>query len=613
MNPFSRDPFSEKPEGLGGRMAGLPRRVKWAAITLAVLALGFVSWLTVDGLNAKSNLEQAQSNAQQAKDALLNSDSEGAARFAESAQFHARQAQSSTHSLPWNVIAALPWVGSPLKATQQISDVVVGLADDILVPGAGIGAALSPDRLIEGTKINLKLLREEEPRLNELSAAAAELNDQAQSIADPAYLSLIRTARAELQDQISRLAKVLSDAAIAAELAPSMLGADGPRTYLVALQNNAEARGTGGLLGGFGILVFNNGTPTVPGLATNTSLGGQSAKVDLGPEFNASYGWTNPYTDFRNSNLSPHFPYAAQIWKSMWDENVSPVDKPVDGVIAIDPVALSYILGAIGPVALPDGETVTRDNVVELMESAAYVKYPTEQESLARKKYLQGVAEAVVKKATSGGIPPRKLLDALAEAVSERRIAVWSSIPAEQTLLEKTPLAHQVPDDAAPFVAVVINNLAGNKMDYYLRRQIEYAADSCQGDTRNSTVTITLENTAPDIPLPEYVAGSEGLAKDLKLEVPKGTMIDSVRLIATKGAKLVSVTANGKKTPANVGRERGHPSFEVQVAIPRGQSGQLVFQLSEPTAPGSPRVPIQPLIDNPNVAISVPECPEPTR
>ena len=55
-----------------------------------------------------------------------------------------------------------------------------------------------------------------------------------------------------------------------------------------------------------------------------------------------------------------------------------------------------------------------------------------------------------------------------------------------------------LPDDPAPYAEVVINNLGGNKMDYYLTRQIEYAADGCDGDTRTSTVTIRLTNTAPD-------------------------------------------------------------------------------------------------------------------
>jgi hypothetical protein len=371
----------------------------------------------------------------------------------------------------------------------------------------------------------------------------------------------------------------------------------------MGFQTNAEARGTGGLLGGFGILRFDNGKPTVDTLAPNTELAGASAAIDLGPEFNAQYGFTNPYTDFRNSNLSSHFPYAAQIWKSMWERDSG---QKADGVIAIDPVALSYILGALGPVTLPDGELITEDNVVELTESTAYIRFPNDQP--ARKRYLQNIANEVVKKLTGRIESPRKMLDALGRAVSERRIAVWSAIPEDQKVLEGTSLAYAIPDDPAPYAEVVINNLAGNKMDYYLKREIDYSADGCDGDTRNSTVTVRLTNTAPDKPLPDYVGGTLGLDPKLGLRVPSETMVTSIRLIATAGAKLLGVTSGDKSVPAIAHQERGHPTFEVQVAIPPGQSGDLVFRLSEPTSPGAPRVPVQPLVDAVAPRVSVPEC-----
>jgi hypothetical protein len=50
------------------------------------------------------------------------------------------------------------------------------------------------------------------------------------------------------------------------------------------------------------------------------------------------------------------------------------------------------------------------------------------------------------------------------------------------------------------------------------------------------------------------------------------------------------------------------PTFEIQVAIPPGTSGELAFHLSEPTSPGVPRVPIQPLVDSVTPAVTVPVC-----
>ena len=525
--------------------------------------------------------------------------------MADDALMQAQSARNATHSLAWNLVSAVPWLGSPFKTGQQVTDVVLGLASDVLRPAADVGIAISPERLYRDGRVDVNLLRSQESELSELSASAIRLNGDAGAITDPRYVSIMSDARADLQNQISNITSIIENAALAARLAPTMMGADGPRTYFMGFQTNAEARGTGGLLGGYGILRFDNGIPTVDTLAPNTDLSDAVAPIDFGLEYDEQYGYAQPFTDFRNSNLSPHFPYAAQIWKAMWAEQTG---MEVDGVIAIDPVALSYILGAVGPVTMADGEVVASENVVELTESTAYVRFPTDQ--VARKQYLQDIANAVVTKMTGSVQSPRKLLDALGKAVSERRIAVWSASPAEQELLQQTPLAHSLPGDDAPYAAVVINNLGGNKLDYYLDTHIEYAADDCRGETRASTVNVKLTNMVPDEPLPAYVTSAGGLAPELLIAVPPGTNITSVRLFATKGAELSAAILNGQRVPAILNAERGHPVFEVQVIIPPQQSADISFQFSEPTVPGAPRAPSQPLVNTVAPKVSVPACGE---
>ncbi|WP_235674729.1 DUF4012 domain-containing protein [Mycolicibacterium pulveris] len=569
-------------------------------VLLVVLAFG--SWLAYEAVQAKSNLEQARQAVREARESLLKGDSDATSQWVDKAEGHANKARNATHSLPWNISAAIPWLGSPLKTGQQIADVVQALAVDVMQPSADVAEALSPDRLLEGGRVDVQLLRDSAPKLNEISAAAAELEDQANAIGEPTYFSALADARTQLQEQSANVTGLLRYTDLAAKLAPPMMGADGPRSYFMAFQTNAEARGTGGLLGGFGVLRFDNGKPTVDNLGPNTELHGASSSLNLGPEFAQQYGFANPFTDFRNSNFSAHFPYAAQIWRSMWAEQSG---MTVDGVIAIDPVALSYILGAVGPVTMPDGERITQDNVVELTESTAYSRFPTDQ--VARKQYLQDIASEVVTKATGEVKSPRKLLEALGKAASEGRIAVWSASPEEQALLEETPLAHVIPDDPAPYAQVVVNNLGGNKMDYYLTRQIEYAADGCEGETRKTTVTVNLSNEAPDGPLPDYVAGFAGL-ENIANKPPAGTNVASVSLVATQGADLVGAVANGQKVPIFTGVDRGHPVFEAQIAVPKGDSVELKFLLEEPTTAGEPRVPIQPLVDEVTPVISVPDC-----
>lgn len=579
----------------------------WQAGVLAgllLLVLVFGCWLGFQAVQVKSSLEEARNSAQQARDALSEANTAEAKPLVDKSADAAERARDAAHSIPWSIASSVPWLGSPFKTGREITDVVYGLATDVLQPSANVGLALAPDQLLKDGRVDVQALQDAAPKLTEISKAVTNLDAQAAKISEPAYMSAIGNARSQLQVQMSDISGLLRNVDLAARLVPPMMGADGPRSYFMGFQTNAEARGTGGLLGGFGIMKFDNGKPTVDTLGQNTELfDGPFAPIDLGPEFAQQFGFTNPTTDIRNSNQSPHFPYAAQIWKSIWEQQSG---TKVDGAIAIDPVALSYILGATGPVTMPDGEVISKDNVVELTESTVYARFPTDQP--ARKQYLQDVAAAVVNHTTSGDVKsPRSLLDALGRAVSERRIAVWSASPAEQQLLEETPLAHVIPDDPAPYAGVVINNLGGNKLDYYLRTKIEYSADTCGGDTRKSTITVQLTNTAPEGPLPDYVALAPGFPKFAPL-FPSGTNFAQVTLLATTGAKLEALVNRNEKLPFYSGTERNHPVFMTQVAIPRGEDIELKFLLTEPTSPGAPRVPVQPFVENVNPVVSVPEC-----
>ncbi len=311
------------------------RGVLWP-LAIVVLLIGFGVWLGVEAFATKSNLEQARTSGQQAKTALLQGNTSDASRFAADAQSQAQAARDAAHSLPWDIAAGVPWLGSPFKTGQQISDVVLNLSTDVLKPIADAGTSVSPSHLLNDGRLDVVALRNEEPMLRKIATDAGRINTEAQAISESGYLGAINAARSQLQAQTEDLAKLLSNTALAARLAPSMMGADGPRSYFIGFQTNAEARGTGGLLGGFGVVRFDNGKPSIDTLASNTDFGRKFEPISLGAEFDNQYGFTNPTTDYRNSNQSSHFPYAAQIWKSMAQQS----GINVDGVIAIDPVAL---------------------------------------------------------------------------------------------------------------------------------------------------------------------------------------------------------------------------------------------------------------------------------
>lgn len=576
------------------------RRIVIGTASAAAVAVAWGGYVAYEATQIKLNLEEAAEFATQTKDALLAGNSEEAVRSADDAARYAGRAKDATDSVSWRIAAAIPGIGGPFDTTRQISDVVQGLASDVLRPAVEAGSALSPDQLLlDGARIDLTGLRDAAPVLAETAAAADELAVRASEIGST-FVSQIDGPRQELVGQTTDLSSLLGNVSTAAEIAPAMLGADGPRSYFIGFQTNAEARGTGGLLGGFGELHAVDGAVRVDELASNRelSLAGRQG-IDLGPDFERQYGQSRPTTDFRNSNASSHFPYAAQIWRSLWAQESG---TQVDGVIATDPVALSYVLKVVGPVVMPDGEKVTADNVVELTESTAYTRFGTDNN--ARKQYLQNIAGKVVERMTGKISQPQALLEALGRAASEGRLAVWSSQPDEQDVLADTPLGHIVPDDDAPYAGVVVNNLGGNKLDYYLQREIDYTADSCSGDTRATTVKVRLTNTLPPGDYTKYVAGMF----DNPMGAPAGTNLTNLSLVATQGAKLGKVTVDGKPAFAFTGAERGHPVFDLQFPIPQGKTVEVVYQLTEPASAKAPVVPVQPLVDAPAVSVRVPPC-----
>ena len=90
--------------------------------------------------------------------------------------------------------------------------------------------------------------------------------------------------------------------------------------------------------------------------------------------------------------------------------------------------------------------------------------------------------------------------------------------------------------------------------------------------------------------------------------MPRGTNASWVSLLATTNAELTNATIDGEQLTIFTGVERGHPIFNAQVAIDPGQTVELRYELTEPTSPGAPRVPIQPLLDDVAPVVSVPEC-----
>jgi hypothetical protein len=576
---------------------------------MAMIAAGGVLllaglWIAVTALLARSELEQVRADVSTLSAKISAGNWPAARATAADLEAHAHRANLLTSGPAWAVAAALPSGGEPLRTIRGITAGADSLAQSALPQLVGAAERLNPRTLRRPDgSIDLARIEAVAPAVKSASASVAQTTRTISELPAHTWLSSIDAAYADALSQVTTLNSTMKSADLAVRILPAMLGADGPKRYFLAFQNEAEARGTGGLPGAFAIIEARKGKVRFTRMESNTALDGVSATVDFEPEFRRLYSGAGPTNLYANSNTSPHFPYAAQIWASMWKKQSG---EKVDGALAVDPTALSYLLAVTGPATLPDKSQVSGDNAVELTQSTSYARFGGLSSSAneARKAYLLEVASAASKKILESRADPTALLRAAGTAAGERRLLVWSADPAVQKDLAQTPVSGIIPTTSAPYVGLSISNGGGNKLDYYLDRSLTWQRTGC-GPTRQTTVTIRLTNNAPAKGLPPYVTGRFD-RRSYPIKTGDSRLL--VSYLATQGALLQDATVAGRPARGRVGTELGHPVYEIDLELPRGASRTIVLQLREPAGKGAPIVLRQPLVRPLEVSLNDAAC-----
>ncbi len=574
---------------------------------MLAVALGG-AWVVVRGLEARSELAAASEQIPALRQQIVHGDQSGATRALAAVAAETRKAHSLTSDPVWRAYEKLPWLGRSLRTSSGLAAAADRLSVDVLPPLVSAAKVLDPSRLRTGDTIALGPFTAAQPALNTAAAQTKAVLVAVQGLPATGLVGPVAKARVRLLAQLSDLAGTTATAATTADLLPPMLGADGPRTYFLSFQNNAESRGTGGLMGAFGVATADHGRITVTRTGSDADLK-QYAKpvVSLGPEFDSLYRPFGAETDLRQSNMSPHFPDAARIWSVMWQRQSH---HPVDGVLALDPVAMAGILNATGPATLPGGQQVSGADVVALTEQKAYDRFT---DPSVRKQYLQVVAHAMFTRLINGGGSPAALVSGLGSAVGAHHLQLWSAHTAEQARLETLPISGVLTETPGPYAQLVVNNAAGGKLDYYLHRSLSYTAGACSATGRDTTITVALTNAAPASGLSAY-ALTRGDKPDHPY--PPGQNRTLVSVYGAVGASLTSATLNGRPAVIEVTKERGHPRYSRYLEIDPGATGTLVLHLHEPaTATGSTsgdaggaNVPVQPLVNDQVTHVFAPPC-----
>lgn len=507
--------------------------------------LGFRVWQAAEGA---SDLRAAVSGAGAEVETL---DVDALTARLPAVQEAAHRLRAASADPMWSAAEHLPWVGDDLRAVRALGVAADGLSHDV-APGllsalADLGSMATSTATggsaagsVPAGWVDLSMLLRAAPEVQRAAAEAATLRGALDGIAPADLVGPLAEPVAQVQDALDGVDLVgLGDLAAAV---PGLLGADGPRTYLLLTLNPAELRAQGGIVGSVAVLQARDGA---------VGLVGQRSTADLPERATSVLPLTAAeqmlYTDrlgrwIQDTVLTPDFPRAAEVAAAFWADATG---QQVDGVLATDPVAVADLLAATGRGLTVDGQEITADTLLATLLRDTYLEHGDPRDGDA---FYAQVAAAVVGMLGDAAADPgtaRPAVQAVATAVSQGRVRGWSAHAPEQRALAASPLGGaflSAPDAAtAQAVGLFLDDGTAGKLDYDLDATVQVTFAGCGTDAPVATVTLDLGYDPPaDVAeLPAQVVGDGGSG------LPAGWLATNVSVYSARGGTPLEVRREG--------------------------------------------------------------------
>ncbi|MDN3311637.1 DUF4012 domain-containing protein [Microbacterium oryzae] len=589
----------------------MTRIALWCVLGVTVCAF---AWVGTRGALAAYHLQKAQTAAGALQRTVLSSPEESQPAL-NAIEEDTAAAYALTHDPVWRVTEGLPWVGPHLAAVStaaaSLNDVVLNVAGPLAEVAPNALQAMTPS----GGAFDVDTLAALGADARAAANAARSSSDALAAVNEDILVAPLASVMSKADDTMATLAGATEALANAVELLPPMLGAEGPRDYLVVFQNDAEWRSLGGLTGSLLQMHTDNGAVTIWDQSSATSMTQYPKPIlDLGTDLASIYDG-KPARFAHNLTQIPDFALDAEIAREFWsrDKNVD-----VNGVLSLDTTALSYLLDATGPVQLETGDTLTSDNAVSLLLNEVYARYP---EPADQDRFFESATSAVFEKLLSGAAKPSALLSALQKAGSEHRLHIWNAEPEEQSVLDDTTLQGQLPTSNATksSFGVYFNDGTGSKLDYFMNAGAN--AQWCQrvsGGNSSAALHVEVSSEVPaDVAsLPAYVTGvgapGSGIGRNgLSVGGTQPGVARTVTYVYLPEGALLSDVEASSGTATEVGFHDGRRVVLWDVNIAPGETATLDLTTNTPTGPelGVQMTPVLNEIDPSQLAVSCPDVP----
>lgn len=301
------------------------------------------------------------------------------------------------------------------------------------------------------------------------------------------------------------------------QIAPTFMGYDSPKHYLILFQNDSELRPTGGFIGSVGYATVQNGEVVDLTIQDVYDLDGQ-LKGHIEPPY-IIRRFLQPHLYLRDSNFAPDFAETASTAALLYNLESG---KKIDGVIAIDTQVLKKVLSVTGPIKISESEVVNSTNVVTLLEGT--IQKDFFPGSTKKKETLRTLLNKITVIFETDKAKQLSLLKSLPSLLSEKHILLSFASPSIQKVFVGASLAGSMSDlrieahTLRDFLSVNEANIGVNKANKHITRKITYSA-FLKPTVLNSDVLLEYTNKGED-PYMAYI----------RLIIPKDSRVLSIRI-----------------------------------------------------------------------------------
>ncbi|MCU1391619.1 MAG: hypothetical protein JWM34_47 [Ilumatobacteraceae bacterium] len=585
--------------GLVRRDEDVRGRALWCTAIVAILAVLSGLGLGLAASQASSLLRSGNDHLQDGLDHLRAGDTIAAASSLRAAAADLDDASTKLDA-PWSRPAqVLPVVAQHRALITR----VVASASTSAVAAADALDAVDIDQLrfISGS-LDVAALGKLATPLAKLDTAVRQLADTLEADDSPWLIGPVRHALDDGRDTIDKALVQTQASEAVAKQGPAVLGADGTRRYLVVFTSPGAARGQSGTIVDYAEISVTDGKITQTAFGPVSDLvtaltAAAPLHLDASADYLARYG---PFgagsataavdpAYWANVTMSPDTPSAASAMAQMYAAGAG---HSVDGVIVMDPVGLSSLVDAAGPISIPDTPTLTGSIgglvIGHEVSAAALGQFLlVDQYTLAddvRVQLVQAAAGAGLQQFLGARLPGvQQLADSLGAAATDGDITWWSKNAAEEEAFRLVGMAGRLPsftpaaDDTPEGVqgsdglAVVSDNAGGNLIDAYVHRTVDYDAtyDASTGHV-DGDVVITLRNAVPSSTLASSVIGNTA-------GLPVGT--NRVRLSIYSPLTASDATVDTVSVDSVTTTELGWKITTIQVDVAPGATSTVSLHL----------------------------------